>query len=95
MGLELNLGYNHNASYGLETVALGLSNATGGPYLDSQLIADFATNDYYIGLFGLGRQPTNFSTFDTPHPSFLASLKSQGMIPSLSWGYTAGARYRQ
>ena len=95
MGLELNLGYNRNSSFGMDSVALGLSNATGGPYLGSQVVADFQTNDYYIGLFGLGQQPTNFSTFDTPYPSFLTSLKSKGMIPSLSWGYTAGARYRQ
>ena len=29
-----------------------------------------------------------------PQPSFLSNLKNQSLIPSLSWGYTAGASYR-
>jgi hypothetical protein len=29
-----------------------------------------------------------------PQPSFLSELKNQSLIPSLSWGYTAGAAYR-
>jgi len=95
MGLELNLGLNDTADYGLDTVALGLSNATGGPYLDSRVVAAYANNDYYIGMFGLNQQPTNFSTFSNSHPSFLTTLKSEKLIPSLSWAYTAGARYRK
>lgn len=95
LGLESNLGNNHTATYGLETVGLGLSNATGSPRLSSQVVASFAANEYYVGLFGLGDQPTNFSTFDNPQPSFLASLKAQNLVPSLSWGYTAGAHYRR
>lgn len=95
MRLELNLGYNDTAAYGLETVGLGLSNVSGGPSLDSQVVAAFANDDYYVGMFGIGQQPTNFTSFDNPHPSFLTSLKNEGLIPSLSWAYTAGARYRE
>ena len=93
MGLETNLGLNDTADFGLDTVALGLSNSTGGPYLDSSVVAAYETNDYYIGMFGLNQQPTNFSTFNNSYPSFLTALKSKNMIPSLSWAYTAGARY--
>lgn len=95
MSLEMNLGYSDNATYGLDTVALGLSNATGGPQLDHQVVAAFANNDYYVGMFGLGQQGTNLSTYSTPNATFLTTLKDRNMIPSLSWGYTAGAKYRK
>lgn len=45
-------------------------------------------------MFPLGPKPTNFTNFDYPQPSFLWSLKNESYIPSLSWGYTAGAKYR-
>ena len=95
MGLEMNLGYSDNATYGLDTLALGLSNANGSPQIESQVVAAFETDDYYVGLFGLGHQGVNFSEYSTPNATFLATLKEQNMIPSLSWGYTAGAIYRE
>lgn len=95
MGLEMNLGFNDTADFGLDTVALGLSNATRGPYLDSTVVAAYANDDYFIGMFGLNQQRTNFSTFSDSYPSFLTTLKTKKMIPSLSWAYTAGARYRK
>ena len=94
MGLEKNLGYIGGATYGQDTVALGLSKSNGGPQLESQVVAAFENNDFYIGLFGLGHEGTNFSDYNTPNASFLTSLKERSMIPSLSWGYTAGAVYR-
>lgn len=45
-------------------------------------------------MFPLGPKPTNFTSFNNPQPSFLWSLKNESYIPSLSWGYTAGAQYR-
>ena len=93
LGLELNFGRNESGDYGLDSLALGLSTATGGPVLDSQVVVGIETNRYRIGMFGLNPQPTNLSSFSNPYPSFLASLKAQNLIPSLSWAYTAGARY--
>ena len=103
LGSELNLGYDFDGTYGLDTIALGSTNLSGGPTLNSQVIAGLETYDYYTGLFGLGSQPTNFSTSSsatdladaTPYPSFLATLKASNLIPSLSWAYTAGAPYRE
>ena len=97
MGLEGNLGYNDSATFGHDTVALGLSEATGSPQLDSQVVAAFETDDFYIGLVGLGHEGTNFSVskYNTPNPTLLTSLKDRNLIPSLSWGYTAGAIYRE
>ena len=103
LGIEANLGYTDIGDYGLDTVALGFTNATSGPTLQGQVVAGLASYDYYTGLFGLGDQPVNFTasndinnlTGTIPHPSFLATLKNQNLIPSLSWAYTAGAIYRE
>ena len=98
---SVNLGYDASASYGLDIVALGLSKATGGPTLQSQVVAGLNNNLFYTGFFGLSNQPSNFTassdssnlTGTIPYTSFLATMKSQNLIPSLSWAYTAGARY--
>lgn len=95
LGLELNLGYDGTAPYGLDTVALGFDNSTGGPTIDSQVISALATEEYYLGVFGLGHQGTNISNFTEPRPSFLTAMHNQSLIPSLSWAYTAGAPYRE
>ena len=54
----------------------------------------FTSKDFFFGQLGLGPKPTNFSDFTNPEESFLRSLKSNKSIPSLSFGYTAGAPYR-
>lgn len=47
------------------------------------------------GIFGLNNQPVNFTVLGNhTAPSFLTTLKDQGKIPSLTWSYTAGAKYR-
>ncbi|KAL8991675.1 MAG: hypothetical protein Q9169_007757 [Polycauliona sp. 2 TL-2023] len=94
LGLETNLGPADNATFGLDSVALDFSNATGGPLLNNQILAALSGDQYRLGVFGLGQQPTNLSDFTNPHPSFLTTLHSQRLIPSLSWSYTAGARYQ-
>jgi hypothetical protein len=48
------------------------------------------------GIFGLNNQPVNFSTLGNHSSlSFITTLKDNGVIPSLSWSYTAGAKYRK
>lgn len=94
LGLESNLQPPDNATYGLDTVLLGLSSATDGPSLPNQILATLTGDEFVQGTFGLGQQPTNLTDFTEPHPSFLTTLHSQHMIPSLSWAYTAGAKYR-
>ena len=92
---EVGVAENKTASYGRDTIALGFDSSTGGPTLNSQVIAAFATDVYYIGVFGLGHQGTNISNFTNPLPSFLTNMRNESLIPSLSWAYTAGARYRE
>lgn len=103
LGVETNLGYYFPGEYGLDTVALGLTNGTGEPSLQGQVVAGLETYDYYTGLFGLGDQPVNLTasadsenlTGTISHPSFLTTMKNQKLIPSRSWAYTAGAFYRK
>jgi len=89
-----------NAYYGFETLALGPLGADL-PSLEHQVVAGIATSNYWLGSLGLSPIPFNFSTLNDstssrdPQPSFLSELKNHSMVPSLSWGYTAGASYRQ
>src|SRR5262249_16621162 len=36
----------------------------------------------------------NWTNFTDPSPSYMTSLKDEGLIPSVSWAYTGGAQYR-
>jgi hypothetical protein len=97
VGLEANLGYSVNADFGFDTLGLGYVAGGNGPTLGNQTIGGFATtNPFYLGIFGLGTQPVNFTRLgNVSAPSYLTSLKAQNLIPSLSWSYTAGAMYRE
>ena len=92
LGLEANLGYSQRVQFGLETLGLGLT----GPKLEKQPVGGIATPyPFYLGVFGLNTQPLNFTTLgNETTQSFLTTLKDQKKIPSLSWSYTAGAKYR-
>ena len=79
--------------YGLDKVGLDYQGATA-PTLDGQVIAGFVTDQFYLGYLGVNPQPTNFSNFDNPIPSFFQTLKTKSLIPSLSYSYTAGNQYR-
>lgn len=96
LGLDASLGYgDFGAVYGLDTITLGFSDSIGSPTIGSQVLAALAPKHYYTGLFGLNHQATNLTDYTDPHPSFLATMKKNSMITSLSWGYTAGAQYRR
>jgi hypothetical protein len=92
--LESNLGYDGKGRYGFDDITLG-SQGEGGASLKNQTVAGIATKQYYMGLFGLAPRPTNFSSDGAAVPSFMENLRSQGEIPSVSWGYTAGNQYRE
>ncbi|CAG8981147.1 hypothetical protein HYALB_00005862, partial [Hymenoscyphus albidus] len=91
--LEEKLGLEGNGQFGFDTVSLGY---TGGDVvsLEQQSVVAIASPDYWFGLFGLDPEPSNFTSMNDPKPSFLGNLASRTLIPSLSWGYTAGANYR-
>lgn len=89
---ELELGYGGNGLYGRDTVVWGTSSTS--PSLTAQTVAGIADPDWWMGLVGLGPKASNFSTFNNAMPSYMSSLVNKSIIPSLSWGYTAGASYR-
>lgn len=78
---------------GFDTVGLGYTNDTGET-LTHQIVSEIAADDWWFGIFGLGFQPANFSTYGNSQASFADTLWSNGTISSMSWGYTAGAYYR-
>ncbi|KAI4258770.1 MAG: hypothetical protein LQ352_001079 [Teloschistes flavicans] len=82
-----------SGNYGFDTLALGYQ-GSGGPTVNHSVVAGISTKDFYLGSIGLSLQPINFTTFDNPSPSLLRQLKSTNQIPSLSYGYSAGAPYR-
>ncbi|VBB81616.1 Putative protein of unknown function [Podospora comata] len=92
VGLGAHLGYDVGVQFGLEKLGLGLN----GPEFDDQTVGMIAAPEpFYLGIFGLSNQPMNFTSLaNTSSPSFLTTLKDQKKIPSLSYSYTAGAKYR-
>lgn len=88
--MEENLeeGQPANGDYGFDIV--GLEDSPSGPTLPHQVVAGIATNEFWLGYFGLGPKPVNFTA---EIPSFMKNLADQNLIPSLSYGYTAGAKY--
>ncbi|PFH55780.1 hypothetical protein XA68_17627 [Ophiocordyceps unilateralis] len=92
LGLQY-FGYNDNGEYGLDAVnayspitniAFGMSNV---------LMSAINTTSPYLGLFGLGIQQGRFGDLVADSP-ITQAVKTFGWIPSYSYGYTAGAHYR-
>ena len=89
--VDTQLGYNGRAELGFDSVSLA---GTPETTLKNQTVGGFAATDTYLGLFGIDPRSSNF-TNTPPIPSYLQNLRNQSLIPSLSWGYTAGNQYRK
>lgn len=88
-----NLGVNSTAYFGTDSVGLMVQNS-GGPTMKDQVVGSLTDNrPFFVGFFGLSPKPFNFTNFMNPYPSYLTTLRDAGGIPSLSYGYTAGANY--
>jgi hypothetical protein len=97
--LDLNNTYgpqfsNHSAKYSYDTVGLGPS-SENSLQLSPEIVAGVVDKQYFLGGFGLSLDPNNFGTGALP--TFLSLLPNSTFrpIPSLSYGYTAGAHYRK
>jgi hypothetical protein len=88
-----NLGIKSNGAAGYDTVGLG-GEGEGGPTLLNTTVTQFADYRFYLGYLGINPKGTNWTTFDNPAPSYMTLLKQQRKIPSVSFGFTAGAHYR-
>lgn len=83
------------ALLGNDTLTLEVAGNTG-PNLTNQVIFGIADDKkYYLGMLGLSQVSTSLSKSEKGQPSFITSLRDQSKIPSLSFGYTAGAKYRE
>ena len=79
--------------YGYDTVGLEIVGNTP-VLLDHQVVVAVDTQkDFWLGYIGLAPRTPQFG--NSSQPSLLKSLKNQNYIPSLSYGYTAGASYRE
>lgn len=83
---------NEKALYGLDTLSLYNDMSTT---ISNQIIAGIATSNFWLGIFGLGNIPAQFSTLNKDVSSPISSLKADNSTTSLSYGYSAGASYRK
>lgn len=89
-------GNTDDGLYGLDTLALDVLVPSSGARtqnVSGQTVAGVATADFWLGSLGMGTATGNFSVQNENIPSLLDTLKSQSLIPSLSFGYSAGAAY--
>lgn len=97
LGAESNLGYTANSdigNYGFDNVGVGKPGA-GNVSVDGQVVAGLLTDDFWLGNLGLASRPMIFDSDRNPQPSFLTLLQNRNLIPSLAYGFTAGASYRK
>lgn len=95
LNAEANLGYtgnSDNGAYGWENLTWA---TTGDDNITAshQVVAGIATKDFYLGSLGLAARPITWQDHSDSAPSLMTSLKTQGLLQSLSYGYTAGAFY--
>ncbi|KAL7949922.1 acid protease [Trichoderma barbatum] len=92
LGLDY-LGYGGNGQYGLDTVNAYSTITDIGFGMSNVLMSAINTTDYYLGYFGLGITQGNFG-HEVAQSPLTQAVHTFGWIPSYSYGYTAGASYR-
>ncbi|PTB63940.1 acid protease [Trichoderma citrinoviride] len=92
LGLDY-LGYGGNGQYGLDTVNAYSKITDIGFGMSNVLMSAINTTDYYLGYFGLGITQGNFGREVAQSP-LTQAVHTFGWIPSYSYGFTAGASYR-
>ncbi|KAF1916869.1 aspartic peptidase domain-containing protein [Ampelomyces quisqualis] len=92
--LEDALDYTAPGLFGFDQVALGPAADSTSLSLASQIVAGVAELDYFLGLLPLGQAASSFSSLGESIDSLLVQLRNSTKIPSLSYAYTAGAKYR-
>lgn len=80
--------------FGYDMVALGPAAESAALSLDHQVVAGLAETNYWMGHIPLGIPDSSFSSLSQSIDSFIHQLRNQTKIPSISFGYTAGAKYR-
>jgi hypothetical protein len=93
--LEATLGaQNTSGDYGFDRVSLGAAaDSMSTLSLDRQVVGGIADTDYFLGHIPLGVPESSFGGGKS-YDAFLPTLRNKTLIPSLSYAYTAGAKYR-
>ncbi|KAF4123774.1 Eukaryotic aspartyl protease [Geosmithia morbida] len=88
------LGIKANGEYGMDTVYIDSDALDGGELaLENTLTAVINTTNPYLGLFGLGINQASFDS-DVITTPLISAVQESKLIPSYSYGFTAGAHYR-
>ncbi|PHH64591.1 hypothetical protein CDD81_4202 [Ophiocordyceps australis] len=93
LGLQY-LGLKANGEYGLDTISTQspITNIAFG--MSNVIIAAVNTTQAFIGYLGLGIQQGRFGDKVIESP-LTQAVQTFGLIPSYSYGFTAGAHYRK
>lgn len=89
LGYDPDLGDSQYGYYGLDTIALSDSASE-----QDQIVALLNTTNVWVGELGLGVQQTRLNGSDNRLPLLSSLVQNNSVIPSHSYGYTAGAAYR-
>ncbi|KAF3048211.1 hypothetical protein E8E12_011274 [Didymella heteroderae] len=92
--LEGALNMTAEGLFGYDHVTLGSAQDSNAISMDHQVVAAVADMDYFMGVLPLGTVQSSFSSLSEPQESLMWNLRNSSRIPSLSYGYTAGAKYR-
>ncbi|KAL1796240.1 hypothetical protein ACET3X_004780 [Alternaria dauci] len=87
LGLGRDYGITGSGLHGFDHV--GIDNLT----MEKLAVTAYASPGLWIGQMGLLPLPLNFSE-TISSPALISALKDEGQIPSLAYGYQAGAPYR-
>lgn len=94
LNAESNLQYDIRALYGFDTVQIG-SPGKGNATVDQQVVGGIVAPDFYLGSLGLHNRNVVFQADQLGKSSFISLLTQYKLIPSSSYGFTAGASYRK
>jgi hypothetical protein len=92
--LEDALNYTSPGLFGFDKVSLGAAADSTSLSLDRQVVAGVAEPAYFMGILPLGQAESSFQSTGQGIDSLLYQLRNTTKIPSLSYAYTAGAKYR-
>lgn len=86
-------GMGGNGDYGLEDIAFANEKTGIATTVNGALVAGINDTNYFQGFVGLGVTRGKFGT-NLTNPFISQLAETYGTIPSHSYGYTAGAHYR-
>jgi hypothetical protein len=92
--LEERLNYTARGIFGYDRLALGPSGDTGVLSVNRSLVGGVADMAYYTGHIPLGVSKSKFGSQSQSVDPLMYQLRNTSQIPTMSFAYTAGAKYR-